>query len=44
MKGEQLGMGVAAMGELERLAWVTEVLIEKGLKERERKVKGRGGV
>lgn len=42
MRGKKLGMGVAEMGDLERLAWVTEVLIEKGLKERERRVKGRG--
>ncbi|KAL7415464.1 hypothetical protein BDY24DRAFT_413596 [Mrakia frigida] len=42
VRGKKLGMGVAEMGDLERLAWVTEVLIEKGLKERERRVKGRG--
>ena len=31
VKGEKLGAGVREMGELERLGWVTEKLVEKGL-------------
>jgi len=31
VKGEKLGVGVKEMGELERLAWVTVRLLEKGI-------------
>ena len=40
VKGKKLAVGVAEMGELEKLVWVTKVWIEKGLKVRECRVKG----
>lgn len=40
VKGEKLGEGVKEMGELERLAWVTEKLVEKGLALRREDVFG----
>lgn len=40
VKGKKLAEGVAEMEELEKLVWVTSVLIEKGLKVRECGIKG----
>jgi len=40
VRGMKLARGVAEMGDLERLAWVTEVVIRKGLEERKRRVYG----
>jgi len=42
VRGLKLASGVAEMGELERLAWVTEVVIQKGLEARKERVHGRG--
>ena len=43
VRGMKLAKGVAELGELERLAWVTEVLIDKGLEVRKERVYGRRG-
>jgi len=43
VEGRKLGEGVKEMGEVERLGWVTEVLVKKGMEERWWRVYGRGG-
>lgn len=42
VRGLKLAPGVAEMGDLERLAWVTGFVIEKGLQARKDWVYGRG--